>query len=514
MSTSLDVLDAPETRQQREWAVWFVFWIVAIPTVIGLVLVLVLHAPSQILFVFPLALGSLAVLRKPVLGLYSLLAAALLIPVQPLGFSDSFTDNIPFFVNLSDSGSLNISGLGISPAEILIVLTFVGIIGTFNASRIQFSRGKLMTPYLVFGATVVMGELNGLVHGGDFKLSLWELRPQAYGLALFVIGTALIQERSQLKVLLGILLSSEVIIGIVGTYRYFVTLDRSVGGAIPILAHEDSYLLGLFLVTLLIGLIWLRRSWLSWLVVLAPVVLTAIIVNHRRAGLGALGLECFTVFALAYVLEPRMRSWLTRIGVVAAVVGVVFVIVFWNQQSGSIGELIRPIKSVFDPNSRDQSSDLYRMAETSNLKLTFRSSPIFGIGFGHPYYIVYPQEGVAKFDPLWNIIPHNSILWVPMRMGLIGMVTFWGLISLAIVEAISLARAARDRFLRGALVMTLAIILGVLFFGYFDLGIENYRNLIVLGIALAIINRAPDLIGGRGQSPAAKLQPAKVQDED
>src|SRR4029077_13564025 len=170
--------------------------------------------------------------------------------------------------------------------------------------------------------------------------------------------------------------------------------------------------------------------------------------------------------------------------------GAVFTVAFWNQQSGTAAELIRPIKSVIQPTARDLSSDLYRVAETHNLKATFRTSPLLGIGFGHPYYIYYPQTGVAQYDPLWNIIPHNTVLWIPMRMGVIGLIAFWCLISMAIIEAIWTARVVHDKLIRGAVVFALAAIFGELFSGYYDVGLENYRNLIVLGVLLAVINRA------------------------
>ncbi|HKW60262.1 MAG TPA: O-antigen ligase family protein [Candidatus Dormibacteraeota bacterium] len=492
MSASLDVSSAPHVRRQLDRAGWLIFGLIFLPTAIGLAAV-ALGAPWPILFAGPAALAAILVLRTPVVGLYTLFAAALVIPVQTLGFPDSLTDNIPFFVNLSGGGSLNVSGLGISPAEILMSITLLGVIGSSIVSGVTWAKGRLMNAYVLFILAVCLGELNGLVHGGDFKLSLWELRPQVYAFFTFIMGTFLLRDRKQLIILLAVTLAGELFMGIVGSYRYFVTLDRAVANANPILAHEDSYLLSLFAIAVVIGLVWFRRPLVFALLVLSPLPVTALLENHRRAGTGALVLEIVVVLALAYVLEPRLRKALAAVGVILLVAGAVFTIVFWNQQYGALAELIRPIKSLINPNARDLSSDLYRIAETANLRLTFRSSPIFGIGFGHPYYIVYPQTGVQKYDPLWNIIPHNNLLWIPMRMGVIGMVAFWGLIIAATIEAVRIARSASDLLIRCAMVFVLAGIFGLLFTGYYDITIENYRNAIVLGIMLAIINRAGSL---------------------
>src|SRR4029077_75838 len=105
---------------------------------------------------------------------------------------------------------------------------------------------------------------------------------------------------------------------------------------------------------------------------------------------GALVLEIATVMLLVYIAEPRWRRHVLTIGIVLAVLSVAFVATFWNQKYGFAGELVRPVRSLIDPSARDLSSDLYRVAESANLKATFRSSPILGIGFGHPYYIFYP----------------------------------------------------------------------------------------------------------------------------
>lgn len=493
MSTSLDVISAPETRQRLDRAAWVGFIVLLVVTSGSLLAVILLRLPVAVMAILPLVLVLVWVLRKPSVGLYLLLAATLLIPSVPLRFADSTVDSIPFFLNLSDPATVNLSGIGITPAEILMLVTLVGLLAAVAATRQSLPAGRLMVPYLIFGLVVAVGELNGLARGGDFKLSLWELRPQVYGLVVFVMATQLIREKSQIKILLAILLGAEVIKGLVGDYRYFITLGRQLGNLEAIQAHEESYLLGLFLLAMVIGLIWFRSRVRVLLVVLSPIAFTAIVVNHRRAGLLALGLEIVAVMVMAYIVETSLRGRLLKAGVVMGIVGVAFLAAFWNQQYGSIAEVIRPIKSLFVPSARDLSSDLYRIAESANLKATFRSSPLVGIGFGHPYYIAYPQPGVAKFDPLWNVIPHNTLLWIPMRMGVVGLIAFWSLISMAILEAIWAIRAIPDKFLRATVVFALATIFGGLFIAYVDVGLESYRNMIVLGLMLALINRVPEL---------------------
>ena len=493
MALSVEAAPAPEAARRLERTTWLIFLAIIVPTAATSLAVAVFALPAALVFVFPLLFFAAWVLHAPVRGLYVLFAAALLIPVQPLLFQDSTLDRIPFFLNLSDPMSLNLPGLGITPAEILMLLVLMGWIAHLALTREQMTTGRLLAPYLIYAVAILIGELNGLVRGGDFKLSLWELRPQVYGLATFLMATFLLKQRSQLKVLLVLVLICELVKGVISLYRYYVTFGRDVGPFEAVQSHEESYLMALFLVIVVIGILWYRRPLVVLLTVLAPITFIAIVVNHRRIGIVALGVEIATVAVIAFMTEPRLRRGLLVAGGVSAVAGAVFVAAFWNQQYGAVAELIRPVKSLVDPSVRDLASNLYRAAETANLKATYRTSPLLGIGFGHPYYIFYPQTGVESIDPLWNIIPHNSLLWVPMRMGVFGLITFWGLIGTAVAEAIWAIRKVHDTFIRLAVVFALATIFGELVSAYVDVDLENYRNLIFMGLMLGLINRAPSL---------------------
>lgn len=503
MAAYVEVVSASTIRKRLDRVAWVVFAVVVVPTALFLLAIVALGLPSALMLILPAFVVGALVLRSPVLGLYLLFGATLVIPANPFPAPDSITDNLPFFTNLN---------LGISLAEILMLVILVGLVAKLASARAHQSTGRLMTPYLIFVGAIVMGEINGLVHGGDFKLSLWELRPQVYGLVVFLVATLLLKDRSQLKVLLAILLVSEAFRAGVGVVRYFFTLDRSSGIYESVLPHEDSYLIGLFLIAVAIGFIWFRDRLLLLMVVITPLVFMAIVFNRRRAGLPEVGLGIVTVMIAAYIVEPRIRRALVVATVLIAFAGAAFTATFWHQQSGTIAEIIRPIKSRIEPSDRDQSSDLYRLAETANLKFTYRTSPVLGIGFGHPFYIVWQTADVSGNDPLYNIIPHNSILWVPMRMGLVGLVTFFGLISMAIIEAIWVMRNIRDKFVRAAVIFALAAVFGELLNGYVDIGLENYRNVIVLGLLLAVINRGAYLAGDPSpQKDAALVSPSEAR---
>jgi hypothetical protein len=490
MSASPEISNSPPARFDLDRAARIAFLVVFVPNFFVLLAVALLHLPWLVAMVLPLLLFLGWVVHSPQVGVYALLAVALIVGVQPLGYPESISE-MPLWLNLSVRSSLNLPGFGITPVEILMLATLVGVLGRLAVAKTLPPVGRLMWPYLIFGFALFMGEVNGLVRGGEFNLSLWELRPQIYGLAMFVLATLVIRNRSQVKILLAILLVSEAFKAGEGVHRYFLVIGQDLGARLSEnLAHDDSYLLGLFLLAIVVGLIWFRKPVILPLLLIAPIVFTAIVVNHRRAGLLELVLEIVVAMAFAYIVEPRLRGALVTVAVVMTVISVAFLVIFWNHQSGSIGEVIRPLKSLVDPTARDLSSDAYRIAESANLVATYRTALLTGIGFGLPYYIFYPQYGVSEVDPLWAIIPHNTVLWIPMRMGLVGLVAFWSLVSMAIIEAIWAVKTVHDKFIRAAVVFALAAVVGVLFNGYVDIGLESYRNMVVVGVMLALISQA------------------------
>jgi O-antigen ligase len=339
---------------------------------------------------------------------------------------------------------------------------------------------------------VVFAEIQGLAAGGNFLISLWELRPQAYALVAFLLAASLVRTRADLIRLAGIFVAIVTIKGLIADYRYIVTLHRNLNGIESIMAHEESYFFAVFLVAVLGVVLWSKDKRIRIAAIaLALIVGLGLNANHRRAGVLALmvGVVLFAVLASRFDVANRRR--VVTGAVISAIVAGAFVIAFWDHQSGLIGEMVRPFHSISAPDERDASSNLYRQAEDANLLLTFRSSPIVGVGFGRPMLYAFRMVDITSLYPLWNYIPHNTLLWIGMRMGIIGFVTFFGLLAMAVLRACLVAQNTRDVLLRGFAIFAVVAIGMELAVGYVDLQLDNYRNLIFLGALLGVIHRLP-----------------------
>ena len=166
------------------------------------------------------------------------------------------------------------------------------------------------------------------------------------------------------------------------------------------------------------------------------------------------------------------------------VVLLLYTAAFWNSSS-KLGMPVQKIKSVFveQKGTEDESSNFYRKAELVNLKQTIRHHPM-GIGFGNKYEIVMPLDKVDF--PLWEYIPHNCIYWMWVKTGFAGFMIFWLFFGTAIIQAVIDYRNMKDPYFKSVTLMVLTLIASQVIIAYYDLQITFFRNMIYLGIVMAI----------------------------
>lgn len=448
------------------------------PPAVGLLLALVLVAPWVIV--------------QPVRGLQMLLAAAVVIEMYPLMFPDSFTDRILFWQNLGNSG---LNGVSASPAELLMGVVLVAAFARAGPQvRARVIKGRMSVPYLIFLGAVIMGEVHGMLNGGDLNKSLWELRPQVYGFIAFVAASLLIRNREDIVTLAVIVAAGIFVKAVVGDIRYFIVLNHNLGAHETVLGHEDSFFLALMPMGIVALLIW--NGWsrhVAFLGVACVVVMAALLANERRAGIAALigGITTIAVLAIRYNARRRRRVLVFTI--LAAVAATAFLIAFWNDQYGLIGQLVRPIRSQFDPTYRDYLSNIYRQAENVNLQLSFQTNKVIGMGFGMPFLTVLTQADISYIYPLWNYIPHNTLLWVGVRMGLVGSIAFWGLFGVALLEVCRAMSVQKDRLVLLIVSIAGGAIVSQILVAYADLQLESYRNMFFIGTVFGLLNVLPFL---------------------
>jgi hypothetical protein len=212
------------------------------------------------------------------------------------------------------------------------------------------------------------------------------------------------------------------------------------------------------------------------------------LVNSRRTAWLVLigGLLVLTAIGLAYLPERRrmLVRWLVGVTIVTAI----YMPLYWNG-TGSIAQPARAIHSFISPNARDQSSDLYRQQENTNLTFNIKQGGLLGKGFGVPIDYALPIADIKSIDPLISYVPHDGVLYILMRMGVVGGIAFWLLLATGVIAGCRLARSSDRRFAAIGAVAACTLV-GYSLQGYADQGFFFYRIALVIGSLLGMVEVA------------------------
>ena len=427
--------------------------------------------------------------RWPPSGVVMLVGLALVIEEYPsIAGLKTITEAVPVFKSLAVG--VGLSGIVVNPAELVIatiLLTWIAkgaAEGTLVIPRSQLAAGVGLVVLMV-----VAGELHGLATGGNLTASLWELRPWAYMAVLFVLSSQLITRLSHVRLLLWTVVIGTGFKGLEGTLRYALELRGIYPPPANILAHEEAVFFGIYM--LLTGALWLYRvrgRLRRVATALLPFVVFANLANDRRTSYVILGAGVAILIAVAWARSPQ-RRWVTGgIAVALLAATALYLPIFWNK-TGVLAAPAAAIRSAIDPNQRDAASDLYRTIENLDLGIDIHASTPLGMGFGKPIPTPFALPNITSLDSFISYEPHNTILYLWLRLGFPGAIAFWWMIGAAIIAACQLARRQDAEI---ALLGTLALlaISAYLVEGWYDQGLVSLRVAIVIGAFLGTLEAA------------------------
>ncbi len=468
----------------------------------GLLLALGLGAASASLGAAGIALsgaGLVALLllvllwHYPRISLYVTFTAACLFELFPTGFADALTDQVPFFWNINTIvqryAHVEFKGFPLNLFEVLVLIAGLwSLIRAGVMKQVGLRAGPLFRPIALYIAFVIFGWAHGAATGGDFIISLQEVRAQFYFLLAYLMAVNLVREQRDVNALLWMLAICIGFKGVLYTFRRYVTLaglpvpDQGVG------SHEEAFLFNAFVILLMVlGLCSAHRRLQRVMWLLLPFVILGSLATNRRAGTAALLLALPILLLAAYRALPRRRKMVLGTGLALLVGFSLYYPAFKNSRS-MLALPARAIASQFQPSARDRSSNQYRIAENACLKATIRLAPLQGYGYGKPMLHAVPIADISSLYPWWDIMPHNQILWVWMRVGTFGFLAFWIMIAAILMAAGRLCQP-RDNPSQECVVglFVLMLIMMLVIFGLLDLQLSNFRNMLFAGFWTGVL---------------------------
>ncbi|WP_322813906.1 O-antigen ligase family protein [Chloroflexus sp.] len=470
-------------RNERRW--WILFLVVCVLTGVIVVLLRRRMSPESVLSFLIFGSVLIATAIQPRFGVYAILGLTL--------FGDrSLHPWYPFTKNLSSRESIMFvsDSFSFSPQELTLIWTLVvWLVRAATERRLRIHFGPLFWPAAIFLVFNAIGLVYGLANGGNRVIALWEVRSIFYLPLMLLLAGNLIETRAHLNTLFWVATIALFAKGVAGVWYVHDVLKWDLEGVERIAEHAMSIHFNFFFVLLVAA--WLYRDSATRrfsMTLMAPFVLFSLIANFRRAGFLTLGMALGLIVLLLYIENRRLFFIIAPTGAVSLLA---YLIVFWNNQ-GPIGILARAVRSVIgQPSARDAASNVYRDLENINIMFNIRMSPLTGIGFGNKFHIIVPLPDISVFE-WWEYITHNSIMWVWMKIGVIG---FYGLILLLALTMLYGARMVRlmpyGQLRVFALTATLYIFTHFVY-AYVDMSWEN-GSMVFVGTMMGVINALPQI---------------------
>jgi hypothetical protein len=444
-----------------------------------------------VLVVPPLAV---AFVLWPMLGLFLLAACAFLVEQGPLS-AHIGTDTLYIFY-----WPPQMTGFPERPIGILILLTlFIWICHRLVKREPLLQGGALIGPFTFYMLCVLAAVVYGIATGGDQKNILLQIRPFWYTFLCYLMAYNFVTRKSHVRGFFWLVIVSAGFKGLQGLYVYLIVYQGNLAGHETIMSHEESFFYAALLLLLAIfNLHYRYRTQLIACLCVAPPVLISLDANQRRTDYIALLLGIGFAWVIVFMLKPEARRALLMGIIICASLATAYMVTFANDKS-NLGSPARSIIGVFNPSagdSRAATSNLYRDYENADLIYTAKHYPL-GLGFGKaflepmPLVSIFPEIRVE--DPIYDLVPHNTIYWVWADMGPIGFFSLWFLFGSIIVRGCFIARQLKDPYLQVIAIYIVAIAAMEVVAAFADYQLYFYRNVIDLGLLTGLLVKLPIL---------------------
>jgi hypothetical protein len=492
--------------------------ILAVIVVFGTIGVVIYFYPGQTPFVA--FLGGLSVfllLALPVIiwnnpryGLYTLFIGAILFGGSAGADNKAvLTTYVPFWLNISTASKITgykLSFIPFSFAEFLMVLTVLcWLIRAIAKREFRLQAGAGLYLWIAYLVVAAMGWVYGVTTGGDTTMALYEVRAQVHFFIVYLLAANLITERKHVVWLLWIAVFAVGTQGLFGTYAY-ITARQEVTEA-GIMAHDDSLSMNMLFFLLFLAIISrFNRPLMFWSLLLTPFAVVAALANQRRAGIAAFIIAFVPLIPMLLVHMKERKLQVIRFAVFFALASAVYLPVAWTAD-GPWALPARAIRSRTEPNARDAASNAYRAYEDANLKKTRDLRPWLGVGYGKPLAQYHALPKVTTDFVMY--MPHNSILWVWMRLGHLGFFIFMMFIAVILIRGNQILHDVHDMTLKVAGILGILYLLMLFTFASYDLQLVNPRQMVITAVLLGVLS-VLDRIDARDRGEDKEPVPAAV----
>ncbi len=287
-------------------------------------------------------------------------------------------------------------------------------------------------------ATTVVWFLYGSLRGGDSWAASWQIYLLLSGVLCAFAVAALFRTPEHYALLAKMLLLAAGYRAVMCCAYYFMYINPGLVYPVPeyLTSHDDTVLwVGCILLLLLAMVDPIGRPRRVKQGALLLFLVAAVFFNQRPIAWVSLATGAMLLLFLLPAGKPKRRA--VRTLVALAPVMAIYVAVGW----GRTEKIFKPLQSFSTVSTAEDTSTKARNVENLGLIATSNANnALLGTGWGHPYIEVSNKYSIAKYFPLWQYIPHNSILGLLAYTGILGLGTYYvkGVYMLSLSYAIAL----------------------------------------------------------------------------
>ncbi len=341
----------------------------------------------------------------------------------------------------------------------------------------------------------------GMLRGGIFAMSLWQINQVIYIPLFFLLFAQGLRGPQDHRALAKVLLAAASVRGVAATF-IMNTVKSETGGQLQYAtSHHDSMLFAMGAVLVLSLLVHGGNIKRKTLLFCLALIFSGVVYNLRRMAWVQIALALTVLYFVMPTtpVKKRIRKTMLYLSPLIAA----YVAVGWNSNAGIFGP-VHSIRAAVQP-ATDPSA-MTREIENYDLIYTLAQHPFVGYGYGNRYFQIIPLPPMPH--PMEPYMPHNSFLGLWCFAGYPGFTAMCLLWVGGVYCGIRAYRFAKDPEDRTAAVMTFAAVLIYLIQCWGDLGLGSWAGVFLVAPSLAIAGKLAVATGAWPLArPSAKPQP-------
>jgi hypothetical protein len=338
---------------------------------------------------------------------------------------------------------------------VLIAVVSVAADLVRHQRRLRVPR-PLAVPLVTLLLAMIAGVVVGHAAGATLRFAITSEHVLVYLLLLPIAVANLDLDRAQVTRLLGAVLALAAVKAMLGLVEVGAHLGSPIEGSGTLTYYEPTANWVIMVAMLSVfALVVARTKAPRWVLLAAPLLLACLLLSYRRSfWIGAvLGL----MLVLLLGLSPTGRRLLVPAGLGA-------VLAVWAL--GSIGfqsqlPIVKRATTLSPTKLEANAQDRYRLNERTNVLAEIRAHPISGLGVTIPWAAT-AQTLSLEGEGGGRQYVHFAALWFWLKLGILGLLAFVGLMTASMWVAWQAWRRSREPLLKAFALASLCAMVGLL----------------------------------------------------